>query len=622
MQEYLLIFRSYLYSLFSFLPIVLGFIVAFRNNSKGVRRIVVLFSFAILIALLYNVCYILLLSPYILASAHLLLGSPFLIYQVINSLGSVILGMFFALFMKYIIKKQVGTMVTTAQAEVQPEIPRPSLGKVWKISIIIIILVIMAVAGYFGYREIQKLNQEKQAQDQYSKDAQKKQADDKKYFSQKIATVFAIGGNVIGDKKGVYPESSSVEYYNPKDNIWKQAPNMGTARTRASAVGTQDKVYVFGGSTLSNGEIPLTSVEEFDPQTKAWSYKKSMNEGRNLASVIYLNGKIYVIGGQGNSYEKLNSVDIYDPATDEWTSGPSMPGNIVSDTPLCGAIGTKIYCLGVAEGKYTLVLDTVTNTWEKVGTENRSNTFVGSGDVVNNSIVSVISRPPDDTYLSTYNSGTDSYSKDFTSVYFDKNSKPEVNFPKLINSFGVAALGDYMLVIGGDTSSGPRPEVYAINASYPKSWFKAAPLLVARENMAIAEVPILYGGNQAASGVVGGTIFADSNKNHKLDPGEKAIPNLKIILVTTQTYYSLKNGKRIPSEDFGNDLAVTYTDSQGNYAFNNVPPGKYRVDVQDPKNAGERSVITKYPPEANFTQSFALKSGEKVDNYSFGIINN
>jgi len=43
---------------------------------------------------------------------------------------------------------------------------------------------------------------------------------------------------------------------------------------------------------------------------------------------LYVGGKIYVVGGTNKIdaiTPTLNSMDIYDPVTDSWSSGPPMP---------------------------------------------------------------------------------------------------------------------------------------------------------------------------------------------------------------------------------------------------------------------------------------------------------
>ena len=70
-------------------------------------------------------------------------------------------------------------------------------------------------------------------------------------------------------------------------------------------------------------------------------------------------------------------------------------------------------------------------------------------------------------------------------------------------------------------------------------------------------------GNVFATGSISGFKFNDFNANGRIDPGEPPIAN-------TQIYIDLNNNSRLdPGE------ANTFTNSQGNYSFRNVPVGTY-----------------------------------------------
>ena len=59
-----------------------------------------------------------------------------------------------------------------------------------------------------------------------------------------------------------------------------------------------------------------------------WTHAAPMPEPRNQFSCVTFDGKIYAIGGQfHHDSEQLDQarVDIYDPATDTWSSGPPLP---------------------------------------------------------------------------------------------------------------------------------------------------------------------------------------------------------------------------------------------------------------------------------------------------------
>lgn len=72
-------------------------------------------------------------------------------------------------------------------------------------------------------------------------------------------------------------------------------------------------------------------------------------------------------------------------------------------------------------------------------------------------------------------------------------------------------------------------------------------------------------GNVLVTGTISGVKFNDLNANGRLDPGEPPIAN-------TQIYIDLNNnGSLDPGE------ASTFSDSQGNYSFRNVPVGSYVI---------------------------------------------
>jgi N-acetylneuraminic acid mutarotase len=79
---------------------------------------------------------------------------------------------------------------------------------------------------------------------------------------------------------------------------------------------TNGKVLVTGG----NNGIYLNSAELYDPSTGQWTITANMtySRGYHTASVL-TNGKVLVNGGQSNSAIVLNSAELYDPSTGEWT---------------------------------------------------------------------------------------------------------------------------------------------------------------------------------------------------------------------------------------------------------------------------------------------------------------
>jgi hypothetical protein len=75
---------------------------------------------------------------------------------------------------------------------------------------------------------------------------------------------------------------------------------MPTARYRAAAATAPDgRIYVIGGK---NGDGELNTVDIYNPATNTWSAGPAMSRGRDaLAAALGGDGHIYAIGGRNGS---------------------------------------------------------------------------------------------------------------------------------------------------------------------------------------------------------------------------------------------------------------------------------------------------------------------------------
>jgi N-acetylneuraminic acid mutarotase len=81
----------------------------------------------------------------------------------------------------------------------------------------------------------------------------------------------------------------------------------------------------WGGNRPLNS--PELSAELYDPVTGSWSVTGGLNMPRTWHTATLLpNGKVLVAGGKPSlgSYPSLNSAELYDPNTGEW----SLTGNL------------------------------------------------------------------------------------------------------------------------------------------------------------------------------------------------------------------------------------------------------------------------------------------------------
>jgi N-acetylneuraminic acid mutarotase len=124
----------------------------------------------------------------------------------------------------------------------------------------------------------------------------------------------------------------SNEVYDPATNTWKAAADMPTARNHMFAGTVNGKIYVIGGR-LATGFITAATntdvVEEYDPATNSWgAIKARMPTPRSGGGWGTYGGKIYVAGGEVATPQLVGAfraVEAYDPATNTWTTLPSMP---------------------------------------------------------------------------------------------------------------------------------------------------------------------------------------------------------------------------------------------------------------------------------------------------------
>ncbi len=156
--------------------------------------------------------------------------------------------------------------------------------------------------------------------------------------------IYAIGGEL-----GITP-LSVVEAYNPATDKWTKKANMPTARRMAAACVVDSRIYVFGGYA----DALLPTVEVYDPATDTWTQASDMPLRRNHHTASVVDGKIYILGGvagvRGVSGGRMFPVvDVYDPATDTWTTAADFP--TPRWDPTAAVVDGKIYAIGGRVGE-------------------------------------------------------------------------------------------------------------------------------------------------------------------------------------------------------------------------------------------------------------------------------
>jgi N-acetylneuraminic acid mutarotase len=158
---------------------------------------------------------------------------------------------------------------------------------------------------------------------------------------------------------------TAIDVYDPITDSWTSKADIPTGRSWLAAYVVDDKIYTIGGVSGSAwaGEL-LDTVEMYDPATDTWTTKANLPAAREVMAAVVLDGKIFVIGGKVQSDDgevvSTGRVEVYDPVTDSWSRGKNMP---ISMDARAVVAGGKIY---VTNGGTGQVYDPTGNRWAAV----------------------------------------------------------------------------------------------------------------------------------------------------------------------------------------------------------------------------------------------------------------
>jgi uncharacterized protein (TIGR03437 family) len=138
--------------------------------------------------------------------------------------------------------------------------------------------------------------------------------------------VLVVGG---ADGDFLFIATKSAELYDPATGTWTSTGDLNEFRAAHTATLLPNgKVLVVGGvDTDEDGPIH-SSAEIYDPITGIWTTTGSLSTGRCWhTATLQPNGKVLVAGGltQGlNDYRTINSAELYDPSTGNWSTTGSL----------------------------------------------------------------------------------------------------------------------------------------------------------------------------------------------------------------------------------------------------------------------------------------------------------
>ncbi|MEU6317426.1 carboxypeptidase regulatory-like domain-containing protein [Streptomyces sp. NPDC047009] len=182
----------------------------------------------------------------------------------------------------------------------------------------------------------------------------------------------ATGDNAVETYQGtVYSAFGSIGGASTKDlyaynGSWTKLASGADTRDAPAHGLINGKIYVAGGWGSSGS--PDAKLEIYDIATNTWSTGARMPKPYAGAGSAVLDGKLYSVGGCPTLGCGSTDVSVYDPDTDSWSMAAPYPQQVAWES--CGAIADKLYCSGGeaqrVTSKHAYMYDPDTNTWSPV----------------------------------------------------------------------------------------------------------------------------------------------------------------------------------------------------------------------------------------------------------------
>ncbi|MFE7403705.1 carboxypeptidase regulatory-like domain-containing protein, partial [Streptomyces sp. NPDC057557] len=161
-------------------------------------------------------------------------------------------------------------------------------------------------------------------------------------------------------------DTNALYAYDPDSGSWTKLASAADTREGHPAHGfIGGKLYVVGGWGASGD--PDAKLEVYDPASNSWSTKASSPKPYAGSGSAVLGGKLYVVGGCTDSCGTTDAT-VYDPSSDSWSQIASYPEPISWQS--CGGIDGKLYCAGGNSGtsstKHAYVYDPGADSWSPI----------------------------------------------------------------------------------------------------------------------------------------------------------------------------------------------------------------------------------------------------------------
>ncbi len=259
---------------------------------------------------------------------------------------------------------------------------------------------------------------------------------------------------------------------------WNLLKPLAATQQAAAGVAANGMVYVIGGS---NGTSVTNALWEYNPDSDTWRARNSKPTAVQFALGAVLNGKIHVPGGETADGRISDVLEIYDPTTDSWSTAASMPA------PRSGyglvAFEGKLYLFGGWDGEAPTATVFVYNPDQDAWSEAPPMTFARAygGAAAADERIYVMGGEGAD--------GEPAMQGEIYDPVRAQWSPMASSMPAGITRFGIASLGEYIVLAGGEEINTPlyynfRRDLWEIYPeSAPLSGLGIQPAIATRDNV-------------------------------------------------------------------------------------------------------------------------------------------
>jgi N-acetylneuraminic acid mutarotase len=249
---------------------------------------------------------------------------------------------------------------------------------------------------------------------------------------------------------------------------WEERGRLIEPNSECAVAELDGKIYVVGGYPADR--VSVDTVQVYDVATDAWDLTTPLPQAINHTVAAAANGRVYVIGGQTESSGEGSYVDDvyeYDPATTMWTPRAPMP--TARSAGAAAVIDGLIYVAGgrPPQGQDFAVYDPVGNSWEALPPMPTGRNHLAVGAIGGRIYVAG----------GRFGGGFSSELTDVLEIYDPATRSWSAGAPMLGPRSGTngIAVGGCFYVWGGESTSGVDEENEAYHAA-TDSWRALAPL--------------------------------------------------------------------------------------------------------------------------------------------------